>query len=129
MKKKIPRISAAEWDVLTVLWDASEPLGLAEIIERLPESSSRNPKTINTFLSRLTAKNVVSVRKVGRSNLYSAAVAREDCVRQESKAFIKRVFGQVTAPALLSLIEDADLSPEEIEELQRVLDQKKEDPS
>lgn len=124
-----PRISDTEWVVMDVLWNASGPLGLTEIIEALPAGASRNQKTINTFLSRLAAKGVVEIAKSGRANLYRAAIPREACVRQESQDFLKRVFQGATAPMMLSLIEDADLTGEEIDQLQKLLDQKKEDKS
>lgn len=122
-----PKISNAEWEVMVVLWDAAEPLGLSEIIENLSEGQSRNPKTINTYLSRLTAKDVVSVRKVGRTNLYSAKVDQKDCLKDQCRDLLRRVFRGATAPMMVSLIEDADLSGEEIDRLQEILDRKKEE--
>ena len=121
-----PRISNAEWEVMTVLWDAPEALGLTAIIARLPEDQSRNPKTISTYLTRLASKNVVSIQKVGRTNLYSTNVERDLCLKSQSRDFLRRVFRGATAPMMVSLIKDAELYDEEIDRLQKILDQKKE---
>lgn len=121
-----PRISNAEWEVMTVLWDAAEGLGLTAIIEQLSENQSRNPKTISTYLSRLAAKEVVSIQKVGRTNIYSANIDRDLCLKSQSRDFLRRVFRGATAPMMVSLIRDADLNDEEIDRLQKMLDQKKE---
>lgn len=122
----LPNISNAEWEVMLILWEADQPLGLSEIIERLSDDKSRNPKTINTYLTRLTNKKVVSVRKVGRTNLYSAAAEKKACVKDQCRDFLHRIFRGATAPMMVSLIEDADLSDEEIDRIQEFLDQKKE---
>ena len=98
---ELPRISNAEWEVMTVLWDAGEALGLTAIIERLSDGQSRNPKTINTYLARLTSKKVVSIQKVGRTNLYSANVDRELCLKNQSRDFVRRVFRGATAPMMV----------------------------
>lgn len=125
--KDSPKISNAEWEVMTILWDADEALGLTEITERLPEGTSRNPKTISTYLTRLAGKNVVSVRKIGRTHLYSPNVERETCVKKQSREFLHRIFRGATAPMMASLIEDADLTDDEIDRLRKILDQKKGD--
>ena len=122
---KVPNISNAEWEVMTALWQTEEPIGLNEIIERLPDEMSSNPKTIGTYLNRLTAKKVVSARKVGRTHLYSAVVDREACIKSKSKDFVQRIFGGATAPLMASLIEETDLSEEEIDRLQKLLRKKK----
>lgn len=111
---------------MTVLWNAAEGLGLTAIIERLPENQSRNPKTISTYLSRLATKDVVSIRKVGRTNVYSANIDRDLCLQSQSRDFLRRVFRGATAPMMASLIQDADLNDQEIDRLQKMLDQKKE---
>ncbi|MDF1811180.1 MAG: BlaI/MecI/CopY family transcriptional regulator [Verrucomicrobiales bacterium] len=125
MAKELPPISKAEWEVMIILWDAEEPLGLAEIVELLPNDQSRNPKTINTYLTRLTSKDVVTVLKIGRTNLYSANVDRKVCLKDLTRDLLRRVFRGATAPMMASLIEDADLSESEIDRLQEILDRKK----
>ena len=118
------KISPAEWEVLNVLWEKA-PAAAAEICAALAGEKDWHPKTVNTFLTRLVEKGIVRVRRAGKSNVYAPAKTREQCLRAEGDSFIKRVFRGATGPMLLHFVERADLSPEEIRELERLLKQKK----
>src|SRR5688500_1010630 len=114
------KISPAEWEVLDVLWDKA-PATAAEVVAALPQDKSWHPKTVNTFLARLVDKGVLSVRREGKSNVYETLKSREQCIRAEGESFLNRVFRGAFGPMLLHFVEQADLSPEEIRELERVL--------
>lgn len=118
------KISPAEWDVLNVLWE-NAPATAADVSASLAGDKDWHPKTVNTFLTRLVEKGVLRVRRQGKSNVYLPAKTREQCIRAESDSFVQRVFRGATAPMLLHFIERAELSADEIRELQRLLNQKK----
>ncbi len=46
-------------------------------------------------------------------------------MRSETKSFVRRVYQGAMKPALAAFLEDADLSPEEIDDLQKILYQKR----
>jgi BlaI family penicillinase repressor len=117
------KISPAEWEVLNALWDNS-PATVPELCERLAGNQSWHPKTVGTFLIRLVDKGVLSVRKEGKVNVYSPLISRQQCVAEESDTFLQRVFRGATAPLLAHFCESAELSDEEIGELQRLLEQR-----
>ena len=121
----MPRISASEWEVLSTLWDASSPVRASEVLEALPPEKGWAQKTVNTFLARLVEKGAAAVEKRGGLNVYRAAVAREDCIRDEAASFLSRVFRGAAGPALMHFIENEELSDEEIKALKQLLDQKK----
>jgi BlaI family penicillinase repressor len=118
------KISPAEWDVLNVLWEKA-PTTVSEIADALAGDKDWHPKTVSTFLARLAEKGVVRVRREGKMNVYIPAKSREQCIRAESESFLQRVFRGATGPMLLHFIERADLTPEEVRELERLLKQKK----
>jgi BlaI family penicillinase repressor len=118
------RVSPAEWDVLNVLWEKS-PATAAEVCQSLAGKREWHPKTVGTFLTRLVQKGVLKVQRDGRLNLYSPLKTREKCVRAESASFLKRVFSGSFGPMLLQFVEQADLSPQEIRDLERLLKEKK----
>ena len=118
------KISAAEWEVLNVLWDHA-PATAAEVFTALGEDQEWHPKTVNTFLTRLVGKGILKVKRDGKANVYVPLKSRQQCVSAESETFLNRVFRGAFGPMLLHFVEQADLSPEEIRELERVLKQKK----
>jgi BlaI family penicillinase repressor len=121
--KKSPRISDAEWMVMQVLW--SKPgLTADEVVATLKGKVAWNDRTIRTLINRLLQKKALAYEKEGRKYRYRPAVSQEQCVRQERRSFIRRVYGGTVKPMLAAFIEDARLSPEEIEELKRMLDRK-----
>jgi len=117
---KNSRISPSEWRVLEVLWD-HHPATTREVVDRLGPDSGWHPKTILTFLKRLVDKGFVHLKKDGRLNLYSPATNREECVVGESENFMKRVMTKLSAPALIHFIENAELSDDEIDQLEATL--------
>ena len=119
-----PKISSAEWEVMNQVW-GRHPVTSAEVLEALPPENAWKQKTVNTFLTRLVQKGVLSVSKQANVNVYSAKLKREECIASESETFLQRVFQGAAGPLLLHFCDRVDLSEEEIRELQKRLRQKK----
>ena len=120
----LPPISDAEWDVMNVLWSADAPLAAADVVERLAGSRHWSPRTVKTLLNRLINKGALAYDLQGKRYLYRPRVPREQCVREETRSFLSRVFANAPGPMLLQFVAQAKLSPEEIEALKRLLDKK-----
>lgn len=120
-----PKISESEWQVMDVLWSRPSAATAAEVFVALPAGHGWHQKTVNTFLARLAAKGVVRIAKDGNTNLYAAKLRRGDCVAREGRGFLERVFRGAAGPMLLHFCEHADLTAEEILELEKLLKKKK----
>jgi BlaI family penicillinase repressor len=125
MGKTPPPITEAEWEVMTVVWDAA-PRTASDVIEALQERTGWHPKTVKTLLGRLVRKGVLRYREERNRYVYSPAIPRQRYVREESESFIERVFGGERAPALMHFVRSARLTAEEIEELRKLLNEKEE---
>ena len=121
--KKIPRISESEWQVMRVLW-VKAPRTANEVVEALSGTTTWKPKTIKTLINRLVNKKALGFKKKGRAYDYYPLVDEPACVKAESRSFLRRVYGGALTPMLAHFLEDADLSPDEIEELRRILDER-----
>jgi BlaI family transcriptional regulator, penicillinase repressor len=124
LKDMPPRISAAEWEVMNVVWDRS-PITATEVCAALPEGHGWAPKTVSTFLTRLVEKGALAVTREGKANAYEPRVKREQCVAAESESFLSRVFQGAAGPLVVHFVERAKLTTEEIRELERLLKAKK----
>src|SRR4029434_1749701 len=121
-----PNISPAEWEVLNALWNLPPtPVATSQIVAALAGKKDWHPKTVQTFLTRLVKKGVLRVRRHGKINLYLPLKSRQQCVRSETTSFLQRVFAGASAPMLLHFVEEAELSRDEIRDLERLLKQKK----
>lgn len=118
-----PKISESEWAVMEVLWDTS-PRTASEIAKTLRGTTSWAENTVRTLLTRLVEKGALEVQdQSGTPKLYSPAVPREACVRAESESFLGRIFQGAAQPLLVHFARNARLTPEEVRELKRILDQ------
>lgn len=121
--RTLPRISDGEWLVMQVLWSVPG-LTADDVVEALEGKVTWNARTIRTLLNRLLQKKALKYEKEGRKYRYFPAVNQEQCIRQERRSFVRRVYGGTIAPMLAAFIDDAQLSPEDIKELKRMLDRK-----
>lgn len=117
-------ISDAEWQVMEAVWAITPPDAPAsDVIDTLKASTRWSAATIKTMLNRLVKKGVLATRAEGRRFLYSAVVSREQCVRSESRSFLQRLFRGQAGPMLVHLVRETKLSPDEVAELKKILDQ------
>lgn len=118
-----PRISDAEWEVMEILWKR-HPQTALEVVSALIPHHPWKDQTIRTMLGRLVRKGAVTYTSKGTTFFYSPAVQREQCVRGESRTFFQKILRGATAPTLLRLIQETQLSKAEIAELKRILKEK-----
>lgn len=113
---KDTRISDAELEILDVLWTAGEALNANEIRARLNEKKDWERTTVLTLIRRLLDKGVITQEKQ-EVYYYSPLVERSAYVKEETKSFLNKFFKGNAKNLAAALIEDEDLSREDIEEL------------
>lgn len=114
------RVSESEKIVLEVLWRAS-PVSSLEVVQQL-QTQDWNEKTVKTFLNRLVKKGVVSFEQDGRRYLYSPTIKREAFLAQESSGFLEKIFKGDIKELLATFVSNKQLSENELEYLQGLLD-------
>lgn len=119
-------ISDAEWQVMQVIWRLGKATA-AEVIAELAESTDWSHRTVRTLLGRLVEKEILTTVDDGNRYIYRPLVSRQKCIRAESRSFLKRVFTGNAAELLVHFAQDAQITPEQIDELKRVLDAKRSD--
>lgn len=124
MSTELPRISDAEWEIMKVLWSRS-PQSAKDIIAALDGKRDWNPKTVRTLIARLTEKKAIGCSQEGRVYTYYPLVREEDCVKAETRSFLQRIYGGTLQPMLAHFLREEELSPEDIAELRRILDERK----
>jgi BlaI family penicillinase repressor len=96
-----------------------------QVVAALEDKMHWKPKTIHTLLRRLTHKRALAHDKVGREFHYRPLVEAENCTHAASRSFLDRFFGGRVAPFLACFLERERLSRAEIDELRRLLDDKR----
>ena len=123
---KVPEISEAEHQVMKVIWN-DNPITAMEIIKELKKITDWKPNTIKTFINRLLKKGAVGYEKSGKEYNYYPLIEEADFVKSESRLFLKRIFNGSLKPMLVTMVENEDLTLEDIEDLKsRILEKKRE---
>lgn len=120
---QMPQISEAEYEVMKVVWEYA-PISTNDVVEKLSHTHDWSPKTVQTMLSRLVKKGVLTYKKDSRMFVYSSVVKREDYIRQESNSFLNRFFNGNIGSMVSAFLDQEELSTDEIDELQSLLKRK-----
>ena len=117
------KISAAELEVMEVLWQAGEPLPLTPIRQELERTRGWNTSTVKTLLRRLCEKEAVLCEK--REMLYySPLLSRREYGRWSLRNLLHGVFRGSAMELVACLAEEESLSDNDARELRAILDGK-----
>ncbi len=124
MSKTIDRkkLSESEWEIMNVLWDKG-PCALGEVYQGLDGDRNWSYDTVKVLMHRMTDKGWLDTKRVGNSYLYSPAVERSTAVRQALHEFSRRVLDGMLSPVVAYLCEEQNLSEEDFNKLERLLDE------
>ena len=113
-------ISESEWQVMKVVW-SSPPKTLPEILSAL-QFTGWSKTTIQTYLSRLVKKGALTTQRQGKGYLYYPTLSQSQCQIEQSRSFLHRVYDGSLSKMVLGFVESGSLSPEELEDLQALID-------
>src|SRR5271155_2335657 len=103
------KISDAEWLVMRVVWGCGSA-GAAEVIEALIPRTGWSHRTVRTLLNRLVKKGVLGAEMDGGRNIYRPRIEQSQCVRGESRSFLKKVFDGDAGEMLVHFIKHEEIS-------------------
>ncbi len=122
----MPQISAAEWQVMKVLWK-NPGLSAAQVHDEVSKENDWTDGTTRTYLRRLVEKGAVCYQQDkddSRIYYYFPAISEEEALKHKSRSLSKMVKDRV-GMVLAFLIKDSDLTDEEIAELESLLKEKR----
>ncbi|MEM7809778.1 MAG: BlaI/MecI/CopY family transcriptional regulator [Planctomycetota bacterium] len=120
-----PTISDAEWRVLSALWRLDDTAATAQAVAaEVRPAQGWAIATVKTLLGRLVEKEAVEASadpSDRRRFLYQAKLSPTQARRRAAKSFVDRIFAGDTAAGALHLVEQADLSKDQIDQLRDAL--------
>jgi predicted transcriptional regulator len=108
---------------MLVVWDQA-PVAASAIVEALVDRKQWTLTTVRTLLRRLVNKGALAQELDAKRYLYRPRVSMQACVKRESDSFLDRVLGRAPGATLVHLVDRADLTREDIQELRRILREK-----
>jgi len=121
MKRIPPKPTASELEILHVLWNRG-PSTVREVLDSLNEKKSMGYTGGLKLLQIMTAKGSVRRDETNRAHVYEAQRPADQTKRQLATDMLHRVFEGSASQLMLHALAGHRASPEEVEELHRILD-------
>jgi BlaI family transcriptional regulator, penicillinase repressor len=121
MTRLPPKPTASELEILRILWNRG-PSTVREVLESLSEKKSLGYTGVLKLLQIMTAKGSVRRDESNRAHVYEACRPAEQTKRQLATDMLQRVFEGSASQLMMHALAGHRTSPQEIEELRRILD-------
>jgi predicted transcriptional regulator len=105
---------------MRLLWTRGES-AVADLVQALPEDSPLAYTTVLTTIRILEKKGYVYHRQDGRAFLYSPCVAEHEARQSEIRHVLQRFFGNSRERLVLSLLGDAEVTPDELDRMKKAV--------
>ena len=112
-------LTAKEEKIMQVLWDLKKAL-VRDIIDRLP-NSDQPYTTISSIVRILERKGFVSHKPYGKTHEYFPLISKAEYRKGKFKGFLNEYFDNSIESVVSFLVKEEKISPEEMEELTRMI--------
>jgi predicted transcriptional regulator len=114
------RLTEVELELMTILWRLNEAT-VADVIAALPAERKLAYTSVSTMLRILESKGVLTTRKEGRGHIYVPALEKSQYEARTVKDVVERVFEGAPLALVRQLIDNVDLSEQDIREMRKML--------
>ena len=115
-------LTDGELRLMRVLWDKGEAT-VGEVVDALKTGPRPAYNTVLTLLRIMEKKGYVSHRKDGRAFVFLPRIDRADASRNALHTLVNRFFEGSPRLLMLNLLEDADLSPDVLQQLKERIEE------
>lgn len=126
MARKKHELSAAEWELMQVIWRSDEAVTVRDVLERAYPNEEKAYTTVQTLMNILVEKGFLYRKKAGMVNLYSVAVRREKVLEAGVTQVAERMFSGSFGAMASYLVNNRKLTDEDREQLRRLLEEQEE---
>lgn len=117
-------ISESEWDLMRVIWTMGA-CSAADIVYQLQRKKHWQPSTTKTLIHRLVKKGLLSTKPDGRRYIYDAKIDQASALKQADSEFLATVCQKQQGKLLFDMIDKAEISQSDLDQLAQLIAQKK----
>lgn len=121
-KSNLPRPTDAELAILQVLWTRG-PSTVKQVQEELNRHRPTGYTTVLKFLQIMTDKGLVTRDESQRTHIYQTRLSQDQTQSQLVGDLLDRAFGGSAQKLVMQALSAKKSSPEELEEIRKLLDQ------
>ncbi len=119
-RKGTPTLTEAELRVMKAVWELEEA-SVNDVLSALPEKARPAYNTVLTIMRILERKGYLEHVKMGRAYLYRPLINRKGARSKVVRHMISSFFEDSPRLLMLSLMEDEKITPEELEQLKKMI--------
>lgn len=123
-KEKHVSITQAEWEIMKVVW-ANDSVTSRFVLDVLGDTMEWSMSTVKTLLARLVDKDYLTTQKNGKQFIYEASVNEEVAINNLLEQDLDKICQKKKGRMLYHLIDEQELSEQDIEDLVDLLMVKK----
>jgi predicted transcriptional regulator len=118
------QLTPVEHELMGILWQLKQGT-VRDVMGALPPHRHLAYTSVSTILRILQQKKVLTVEKIGRHHVYVPLLSKEVFAASSVKKMVQQVFSGSPAGLVAYLVNQDELSLEEINHMQQLLDAKK----
>jgi len=120
MRPPSKTLTDQELEIMKIVWER-QTATVRDVYEALLEHRRVAYTTVMTMMKILEHKGYLNRKQVDRAYVYRPAQPKSRVIRAMVRDFVNRVFNGSAEPLLVHLIEDRHLTPDEVEEIRRLI--------
>ena len=117
-------LTAQELEIMKVVWGRGVST-VRDVYEALLERRKIAYTTVMTMMNILEQKGHLKKTQKDRAYVYQATRPQKQVIRGMVREFVDRVFNGSAEPLLLHLVEDRHVSEQDLEDIRRMLREKR----
>jgi len=123
-RKSMDHLGSLQKAVMDTVWEQGEAT-VQQVLDRLGRHKPLAYTTILSAMQKLEKAGWLKHREEGRTYVYQPTRSREEEGKNSLRKFVDRVFGGDALLLFQHLLEDQDLSTEDLAALKKMIDQRR----
>lgn len=123
-KKSIQELTKAELEIMQVIWKIGSEFVIRDVHELLPDPKPAY-STVSTIVRILDTKGFLSHKTYGHSNVYRAAVSKDDYTESFMHGVLNSFFGGSVSGLVSYFSSRKSISVQETDEILKILNDDK----
>lgn len=117
------QLTEVELELMLVLWELNEG-SVHEVLAALPEEREMAYTSASTIIRILEKKGFVGSRKQGKAHIYFTQLSKQEYEAATLGHVIGKLFNNTPAALVARLVDNHELSDEEVQEIKTLLDKR-----
>lgn len=118
---ELPALPRSELEMARIVWDLKKAT-VRQVMDNLPADRQLDFFTVQTYLRRLAEKGYLSVKRDGRTNVYTPKMKPDRVIRSVVRDFLDQLFDGKVLPLMQHLLQEEELTDDQLTQLRSELD-------